>query len=82
MRRQAVALTYPEGAAAPFISACAAGQTAERVLAIAAEHGVPVVEHAGLVQVLSQQTVGDIVPEETWVILAKIFAFIMEKEKD
>jgi|WetSurMetagenome_2_1015567.scaffolds.fasta_scaffold114107_1 flagellar biosynthesis protein len=77
-KRKAVALKYPEGADAPFITASAQGNAAERIKAIAEENDVPVIINDDLVQVISLQETGSCVPEETWTVLAKIFAFIIQ----
>lgn len=77
--KKAVALSYPSGAAAPVVSVAASGNMAERVLEIAREHDVPIVQNDALVSVLSAQKIGTYVPEDTWVVLAKIFAFVIEQ---
>ena len=77
----AVALRYPEWADAPYISAKAKGSVAERLVKIAEEHDVPVVENAEMANVLSLQSVGSFIPEETYSAIATIFAFIMDLEK-
>lgn len=79
--RKAVALSYPENAAAPIISASATGGLAERVIEIAEENNVPVVQNEILVNVLSRQKIGTLVPEETWTVLAKIFAFVVQVDE-
>lgn len=74
----AVALRYPEWATAPYISAKAKGSVAERLVRIADENGVPVVENAEMANVLSIQQVGSFIPEETYSAIAAIFAFVLE----
>lgn len=76
--RKAVALSYPENAAAPIITARAYGDLAERMVEIADENNVPIVQNEMLVNVLSRQKIGTLVPEETWTVLAKIFAFVVQ----
>lgn len=78
----AVALRYPEWAEAPYISAKAKGSVAERLVEIARENQVPVVEDTALANVLSIQNIGSLIPEETYSALATIFAFIVNLEKD
>ncbi|WP_407425353.1 EscU/YscU/HrcU family type III secretion system export apparatus switch protein [Treponema sp.] len=77
----AVALRYPEWAEAPYISAKAKGSVAERLVKIADENDIPVVENAEMANVLSLQNVGSFIPEETYSAIATIFAFIMDLEK-
>ncbi|QTQ14357.1 EscU/YscU/HrcU family type III secretion system export apparatus switch protein [Treponema parvum] len=74
--KKAVALRYPENAQAPFITASAKGLLAQRLLKIAEENDVAVVRDDALAEVLSFQEVGSCIPEQTWEIVAKIFAFI------
>lgn len=78
--RQAVALKYPEGIEAPVIAAKGIGAKAEKILKIAEQHNIPIEENSGLVDLLGLEDIGAIVPENTWKILAEIFAFIMENE--
>lgn len=80
-RKKSVALKYPEWAAAPVVAATATGDAVDRMIEIAQENNVPVVQNEAMAQVLSGQKVGTIVPEETWLVLAKIFAFVIERDK-
>lgn len=76
----AVALRYPEWADAPYISAKAKGSVAERLVKIAEENDVPVVEDAQTANVLSLQNVGSFIPESTYSAIATIFAFVVDLE--
>ena len=76
----AVALRYPEWADAPYISAKAKGSVAERLVKIAEENDVPVVEDAQTANVLSLQSVGSFIPESTYSAIATIFAFVVDLE--
>lgn len=77
----AVALRYPEWADAPYISAKAKGSVAERLVRIAEENDVPVVENAEMANVLSVQNLGSFIPEETYAAIATIFAFILKLDE-
>ena len=77
----AVALRYPEWADAPYISAKAKGSVAERLVRIAEENDVPVVENAEMANVLSLQNLGSFIPEETYAAIATIFAFILKLDE-
>lgn len=77
----AVALRYPEWADAPYISAKAKGSVARRLVDIADENGVPVVENAEMANVLSLQNVGSFIPESTYSAIAAIFAFIVKLDE-
>ena len=78
----AVALKYPENTEAPVIAAKAKGELARRMVSIAEENDIPVVQDEILSNVLSVQEVGECVSEETWLSVAKVFAFVAELEKD
>ncbi len=80
-RRKAIALQYPEGADAPFIALNVRGAIAEKVVRIAQEKGIPIERDAVLANALSLCEVGSYVPEETYEVLAKIFAFIQRQEE-
>ncbi|MBR1721543.1 MAG: EscU/YscU/HrcU family type III secretion system export apparatus switch protein [Treponema sp.] len=79
---RAVALRYPEWAEAPYISAKAKGSVAERLVKIADENDVPVVEDAELANVLSLKSVGSFIPETTYEAIATIFAFIIKLDEE
>jgi type III secretion system FlhB-like substrate exporter len=74
--RKAIALRYWAGLPAPFLAAKAEGRAAERLLAIAAEAGVPVLEDPLLARAVFPLDVGDYVPEDCFEIVAKVFAFV------
>lgn len=76
--KKAVALKYPEGAAAPFITASEKGFLARKMLEIAEQNGIAVIENDELTDFLSVQQMGECVPESVWPVLAKIFAFVIE----
>ena len=76
--KKAVALKYPEGAPSPFVTASARGEAAGRLVEIAKERGIAVVENANLADVLTLKEIGSYVPEETWGVLAGIFAFVLK----
>ena len=52
------------------------GASAEKLLEIAAENEIPVVEDAFLSGILTAEEIGASIPIETWEIVAKIFAHI------
>lgn len=77
---KALTLKYEGGSEAPRISAKGQGRSAEYILNLAKENDIPIVENAPLVNVLEIADVGDIIPEETFEAVAKIFAFVQELE--
>ena len=76
-RSRAVALTYDAGSMpAPKVSAVGQGEVAERIMALAKEHGVPIREDPDLVTLLAQFDVGEIIPPELYVVVAEVLAFV------
>lgn len=78
--KKAVALQYPEGVEAPVIVAKGFGKQADKIIEIAENNQIPVEESCELVDLLGLEEVGTMVPENTWKVLAEIFAFILENE--
>ena len=79
--KKAVALKYPQGVSAPFIAASGKGRLAERILEIAENEKIPIVNDGGLADFLTVQEIGSAVPPETWEIVAKIFAYVINLKK-
>lgn len=78
-RRAAVALKYDQARdAAPRVTARGRGHVAERILALAREHGVPVREDADLVQMLAQLDLHQEIPPELYQVVAEILAFVYQ----
>ena len=77
----AVALKYPLDAQAHLIAAQEPGRLAKRMIDIAEENEIPVIEDDILENVLSIQDVGQCIPEETWEAVASIFAYIIKVEQ-
>ncbi len=71
-----VALKYPEHADAPLIAAKEKGFLAHRMIELAEENRIPIVEDDILENVLSIQDVGQCIPENIWEAVASIFAYI------
>ena len=75
-RKQATALTYSQGQAAPKVVAAGAGLIAERILEIAAAAGVPIREDAALVNALQALDLGEEIPEELFDAVAEVLNFV------
>jgi len=75
--RKAVALHY-SGKRAPRITASGGGTVAERILEIAREHAVPVHEDPLLTEALSQVPLGEEIPENLYVAVAEVLAFVYQ----
>ena len=79
--KKAVALKYPQGVSAPLIAASAKGYLAEKMLEIAEREKIPLVKNDELADFLTVQEIGSIIPQETWEVVAKIFAFVADLKK-
>ncbi len=76
-RQVAVALRYlREKDPAPRVLAKGRGELAEKILALAREHGIPVHPDADLAEVLVQLDLGKVIPEELYQALAEILAYL------
>ena len=77
--KKAVALKYPSGAAAPFITAKGTGRLADLILEEAKKADVYIEENTSLVDLLSTEDIGEIIPEKAYEALAIVFACMMDK---
>ncbi len=80
-RRKAVALHY-DGEAAPRVTAKGEGEVAERIVAVAREHGVPVEENALLSEALSSIELDREIPMELYQAVAQIIAFVINSGRE
>ncbi len=72
-----VALQYVPGSLAPVVVAKGAGAVADRIKAVAAEHGVPVLQDKPLARALYKAAdVGDTIPAELFRIVAEVLAAV------
>ena len=76
MKKMAIALRYPNNVQAPFIIAKGFNKQADFILKLAQEHKVPVVTENETATLLSLKNIGDCIPEETYEVLAGVFAFL------
>ncbi len=75
--RKAVALKYERGKdAAPKVAAKGRGAVAERILALAREHGIPVEKDTALMEALYRLDINEEIPEELYQVVAELLAFI------
>ncbi|MFZ1833487.1 MAG: EscU/YscU/HrcU family type III secretion system export apparatus switch protein, partial [Pseudomonadales bacterium] len=72
--KRAVALEY-DGTNAPRITALGSDALALRIVEIAREHGIPLLENHELAGLLSQLDLGDEIPETLYLCVAQIIAF-------
>ena len=82
-RPKAVAVRYEaEQDAAPRVVAKGAGTVAERIIAVAQEHGVHVHEDPDLVAVLSKLDLDTQIPESLYRAVAEVLAFVYRLNQD
>lgn len=70
----AVALRY-DGTSAPRVIAKGQGEIAERIVAAARQHDVPLQHDPQLARMLSQIPLGEEIPRELYVAVAEVIAF-------
>lgn len=76
-RKKAVALRYdPEKDNAPVVLAKGYGELAERIIKIAKERNIPVVEDKDLISALIKVEVFEEIPPELYRAVAKVLVFI------
>ena len=82
-RDKAVALKYnKKSSPAPEIVAKGYDAVARRIVKLAKEADVPVVEDVALVSALLSLEVGDVIPENLYHAVAKVLAFLYKLDKD
>lgn len=80
---KAVALRYlAEEAPAQVMTAKGEGKLAERIMALAREHGIPIREDPDLVEVLSRLDIAEEIPPEVYVVVAEILSFAYNTNQD
>lgn len=73
----AIALKYEEGMHAPQVVAKGAGFVAQKIKAIAADNGIPLVENKPLARTMFKSTeIGDFVPADLYRAIAEILAYV------
>jgi flagellar biosynthesis protein len=74
---RAVALRYdPATMPSPEVVATGRGELAERILALARQHGVPIRHDPDLVGLLAVLDVGSQIPPELYQAVAEVLAFV------
>jgi flagellar biosynthesis protein len=81
-RKLASAIAYTPEDSAPRLLASGRGKEAERIISLAEEAGIRVVEDPALAALLDTGLkTGDMIPVWCWEATAKILAFVFSKEK-
>jgi flagellar biosynthesis protein len=79
----ASALSYTKGEIAPRLVASGRGKEAERIISLAREAGIEIVEDPALAALLDTQIrAGDFIPVWCWEAAAKILAFVLAEDKE
>lgn len=79
--KKAVAIKYPEGAVAPIIVAKGKNKQADKILEEAQKNDIKIEENENLIDILYDEQIGNIIPEEAWQAVATIFSFILNSKK-
>lgn len=75
--KKAVALKYDPGTAGvPQVAAKGSGTVAEKIIATAKAHGIPIKDDPDLVEVLSKLELSEEIPVELYVVVAELLAFV------
>ena len=80
--KKASALVYNQEEGVPRLLAKGKGRDAERIIAIAREAGIEIVEDTTLAALLDAGVKpGDFIPPWCWEAVAKILAFVLSEEE-
>jgi flagellar biosynthesis protein len=76
-RQRAAALEYhPGNDSAPRVVASGSGKIAERIIALAKDHNVPIYEDPTLAAALATVNLEEEIPPELYLVVAEVFAYI------
>jgi len=82
MMKKASAIAYNREEGVPRLLAKGRGREAERIIAMAREAGIEIVEDSALAALLDAGIKpGDFIPPWCWEAVAKILAFVLSKEE-
>jgi len=77
LKRKAAALKYQHGTdAVPQLVAKGGGHIADKIIALAKEHGIPIHEDKNLIEILSTLDLYEQIPPKLYKAVAEILAFI------
>ena len=74
-------LKYTQESPAPFLVAKGKGEVAKQIVEIAKKNDIPIVNDVKETEVITLLEIGQCIPEETFEVMAKIFAFISDIRK-
>ena len=80
---KAVALRYrPPRDPAPRVMAKGAGLVAQKIIDLGREHGIPIQEDPGLIQILAQLDFYQEIPPKIYAVVAEILAFVYRLNRE
>ena len=74
--KAAAAVHYESGEEDPRVVASGHGFVAEKIIALAKEHGVKIHEDPDLVQVLAELDLGSVIPPEIYQVVAEVLVYV------
>jgi len=81
--KSAVSLRYdPAKDQAPRVTSKGKGTVAEKIIALAQDHNIPIKEDPDLIQVLSQIEIDREIPPSVYQVVAELLAFVYRINKD
>lgn len=81
--KQAAAISYDrDNDEAPKIVALGKGDAADKIIEVAKENKVPVLEDKSLVNLLNALNIGDQIPTELYGVVAEVLLFISNMDRD
>jgi len=80
--KKAIALRYnPDKDRAPVLVAKGKGNIARKIIELAKEHNIPVIEDETLVETLIRIDVYEEIPEELYEVVAQLLVYVVQKIK-
>ena len=76
--KKAASLKYAQNYEAPIVTAAGMGYVADKIIEIAEENKVPIVQNKELANLLVNVDVGDSIPDELYDAVAKVIAYVMD----
>lgn len=80
--KKAVAVKYEFEDLAPRVKASGRGIIAERILEVAKNNNIPIVEDPALVEVLSRLELDSLIPPELYQVVAEILAYVYRLDRE
>lgn len=74
---RAVALKYDQTSGAPIVIASGMGYTAEKMVEVAEDNGIPIYEDNSLATMLSQLQLGQQIPPELYQAIVQIYVYFL-----